>query len=120
MSYRSHNQRDANQPEIVAALRERGAYVVEIEHPVDLLVGYNGFWVLVEVKSGPKAKIRPSQQAFADQCQDKGLGCIFLKSLGDVDYWFPEKSEIGKNSAMLPATGKDATADTTTNSKHGS
>ena len=92
MSYRSHNARDVNQPEIVAALRERGAYVVEIEHPVDLLVGYNGFWHLVEVKSGPKAKIQPSQKKFAQHCQDHNLGCIFLMSLGDVDYWFPLKS----------------------------
>ncbi len=92
MSYRSHNQRDANQPEIVDALRARGAVVVEIEHPTDLLVGYNGFWTPVEVKSSPKAKIQPSQKKFRQRCQDHNLGIIFLMSLGDVEYWFPLKS----------------------------
>ena len=89
MSYRSHNQRDANQAEIVAALRERGAYVVEIEHPLDLLVGYHGAWCLVEVKSSPKAKIRPSQQAFVDQVQAQNLPAMFIFTLSDVDIFFP-------------------------------
>ncbi len=92
MSYRSHNQRDANQSELVAALRERGAIVCEIEHPVDLLVGYNGFWIPCEVKSSQKAKIQPSQRKFREQCKREGLGVVFLYTLGDVDYWFPLKS----------------------------
>ena len=92
MSYRSHNQRDANQPEIVAALRERGAYVVEIEHPLDLLVGYGGAWCLVEVKSSPKAKIRPSQKAFVAQVQAQDLPAIFIYTPADLDYFFPLKS----------------------------
>ena len=103
MTYRSHNQRDVNQPEIVAALRERGAVVVEIEHPTDLLVGYNGFWTPVEVKSSPKAKIQPSQKAFAEHCQAHNLGVIFLMSLGDVDYWFPLKSP-GSSKAATKGT----------------
>ena len=101
MTWRSHNQRDANQPEIVAALRERGAYVVEIEHPLDLLVGYNGNWILVEVKDGQKAKIRPSQQSFVDQVVAQNLPAIFIRSLHELDYWFPKTSELGKNTVML-------------------
>jgi len=89
LSYKSHNQRDANQPDVVRALRERGAYVVEIEHPLDLLVGYAGAWCLVEVKSSPKAKIRPSQQAFVDQVQAQNLPAIFIYSPDDVDIFFP-------------------------------
>lgn len=89
MSYRSHNQRDSNQPEIVAALRERGAVVVEIEHPLDLLVGYRGSWCLVEVKDGPKARIRPSQQTFVDQVRAQDLPAIFIRSVPEVNYWFP-------------------------------
>ena len=100
MSYRSHNQRDANQTEIVAALRERGAYVVEIEHPLDLLVGWRGSWVLVEVKSGPKAKIRPSQKAFVDQVLAQDLPAIFIFGKKDLDNWFPKTSELGKNTVI--------------------
>jgi len=96
LSYRSHNQRDANQSEIVAALRERGAYVVEIEHPLDLLVGYAGQWVLVEVKDGPKARIRPSQQAFVDQVRAQNLQAIFIRSVHDVNYWFPKTAKSRK------------------------
>ncbi len=98
MSYRSHNQRDANQPEIVAALRERGAYVVEIEHPVDLLVGYDNAWWLVEVKAGPKARIRPSQKAFVAQVQAQNLPACIVFSLADLDIFFPKTSELGKNT----------------------
>ncbi len=103
MSYRSHNQRDANQAEIVRELRDRGAIVVEIERPVDLLVGYNGSWCLVEVKDGPKAKIRPSQQAFLDQCKQHQVACILIDHLDDVDYWFPLKHP----SSNQPATSGD-------------
>ena len=105
MSYRSHNQRDANQPEIVEALRERGAVVVEIEHPTDLLVGYRGFWTPCEVKSSQKAKIQPSQKAFAEHCQAHNLGVIFLMSLADVDYWFPTSENPCGNQ---PAAGSRA------------
>ena len=105
MTYRSHNQRDANQPEIVAALRERGAYVVEIEHPLDLLVGFDGAWCLVEVKSSPKAKIRPSQKAFVEQVQSQNLPAMFVRTMDDLDHFFPrydhKKSEIGKNPVSL-------------------
>ncbi len=98
MSYRSHNQRDANQPEIVAALRERGAVVVEIEHPVDLLVGYNGFWTPVEVKSSRRAKTQKSQKEFQELCARSQRGCIFLIDEHDIDYWFPLNSPGGANS----------------------
>ena len=117
MSYRSHNQRDANQPEIVAALRERGAYVVEIEHPTDLLVGYRERWVLVEVKSSLKAKIRPSQKAFVAQVTAQALPAIFVFSLQDVDNFFPKNSEIEKNSVVLPASGEDASTGPASNAK---
>ncbi len=91
MSYRSHNQRDANQAEIIAALRERGAYVVEIEHPVDLLVGWRGDWILVEVKSSRKAKVRPSQKAFVAQVIAQSLPAIFIFDMADLDNWFPSE-----------------------------
>ena len=46
---------DANQAEIIAALRTAGASVHIIEVPVDLLVGYMEKTVLIEVKN-PKSR----------------------------------------------------------------
>ena len=42
---------DANQPEIVEALRKVGASVWVIGLPVDLLVGFRGQTLLMEVKT---------------------------------------------------------------------
>jgi hypothetical protein len=42
---------DANQDEIVRALRRVGATVEVIEQPLDLLVGFRGFNYLLEVKT---------------------------------------------------------------------
>jgi hypothetical protein len=55
---------DANQAEVVAQLREAGAYVWVIGLPVDLLVGYNGQTYLVEIKDGPKKALTRLQQDF--------------------------------------------------------
>jgi hypothetical protein len=60
---------DANQAQIVSALRAAGAYVWIIGLPVDLLVGYNGQTFLVEIKDGPKkALTRLQQDFFANWC----------------------------------------------------
>jgi hypothetical protein len=55
---------DANQAQIVSALRAAGAYVWIIGLPVDLLVGYNGQTWLVEIKDGPKKTLTRLQQDF--------------------------------------------------------
>ena len=55
---------DANQAQIVSALRASGAYVWIIGLPVDLLVGYEGKTFLVEIKDGPKKKLTRLQQDF--------------------------------------------------------
>ena len=49
-------RRDDNEKEIVAALREAGAYVKAIndEGLFDLLVSYRGHTLLIEVKDGAK------------------------------------------------------------------
>lgn len=47
---------DANKAEIVAALREAGAYVFDLRLPLDLLVGYAGKTLLLELKDGRKPK----------------------------------------------------------------
>jgi hypothetical protein len=55
---------DANQTQVVSALRSAGAYVWVISLPVDLLVGYNGQTFLVEIKDGPKKALTRLQQDF--------------------------------------------------------
>lgn len=55
---------DPNQAEIVRALRDVGATVDVIGEPVDLLVGWNGRNLLLEVKRDAKAQLQPSQEAF--------------------------------------------------------
>lgn len=58
---------DKNQEEIVAALRDAGAYVWIIGLPVDLLVGYKGHTFLVEVKDGSKKRLTKLQEAFFEK-----------------------------------------------------
>jgi hypothetical protein len=55
---------DANQDQIVSALRSAGAYVWIIGLPVDLLVGYKGHTFLVEVKNGSKKRLTKLQADF--------------------------------------------------------
>jgi hypothetical protein len=55
---------DANQDQIVSALRAAGANVWVIGLPVDLLVGYKGHTFLVEVKNGPRKRLTPLQADF--------------------------------------------------------
>jgi len=58
---------DANQDQIVSALRAAGAYVWIIGLPVDLLVGYKGHTFLVEVKDGPKKRLTDLQSDFFEK-----------------------------------------------------
>jgi hypothetical protein len=55
---------DANQDQIVSALRAAGAYVWIIGLPVDLLVGYKGHSFLMEVKSTSKKRLTGLQADF--------------------------------------------------------
>ena len=55
---------DANQEQIVSALRAAGAFVWVIGLPVDLLVGYKGHTFLVEVKSTSKKRLTKLQADF--------------------------------------------------------
>jgi len=55
---------DANQDQIVIALRAAGAYVWIISLPVDLLVGYKGHTFLVEIKHTAKSRLTPLQADF--------------------------------------------------------
>jgi Holliday junction resolvase len=59
---------DTNHKEIVKALRDAGATVVSLaamKHGCpDILVGYNGETVLMEIKRDAKAKFTPDQLDF--------------------------------------------------------
>ena len=55
---------DANQEQIVSALRAAGAYVWIIGLPVDLLGGYHGHTFLVEIKSGSEKRLAALQADF--------------------------------------------------------
>ena len=44
-------RRDKNEPEIIKAAESIGAKVWKLDHPVDLLVAYRGWNILVEVKT---------------------------------------------------------------------
>jgi hypothetical protein len=65
---------DANQEQIVSALRAHGATVRIVTQGnglPDLLVGYKGFTLLLEVKDGNKVpsarKLTPAEQKFFDE-----------------------------------------------------
>jgi hypothetical protein len=67
---------DANQAQIVSALRAAGAYVWIIGLPVDLLVGYNNQTFLVEIKDGPKKRLTKLQQDFFENWPGSTLARI--------------------------------------------
>ena len=80
---------DANESEIISVLQDRGAIVLVLDRPVDLVVGFRGRWVLAEVKDGPKASIRPSQTEFLNRCALASLPTCVLRSVADLDHYFP-------------------------------
>lgn len=74
MSINRHAKaRDANERAIVEALRHAGAYVVQLDKPLDLLVGFRGIWHVIEVKM-PNGRITPAQETFFDDVRKHG-GC---------------------------------------------
>ena len=64
-------RRDDNEKEIVIALRKAGAHVSFLDEPCDLLVGYKGKTICLEVKDGNKPpsarKLTPNEQKFHDE-----------------------------------------------------
>ena len=82
---RRANKIDANQNDIVAALRKAGASVRIVsqgEGIPDLLVGFRGETILMEVKDGdkpPSARtLTPAEKKFFDEWEG-GL-CVVVKS----------------------------------------
>ena len=67
---------DANQEQIVSALRGAGADVWIIGLPVDLLVGYKNHTFLVELKSGPRKRLTKLQADFFENWSGSTLARI--------------------------------------------
>ena len=67
---------DANQDQIVSALRAAGAFVWVIGLPVDLLVGYNGETHLFEIKVDSTKKLTKLQVDFFDKWRGASLHVI--------------------------------------------
>lgn len=64
LAYRGRNaRRDANEPEIIKALEKIGCDVIQLDKPLDLLVGYRGKTWLIEVKM-PKGSLEDAQDRF--------------------------------------------------------
>ena len=86
---RRANRIDDNQNDIVAALRKAGATVRVIsqgEGIPDLLVGFRGETILLEVKDGNKPpsarQLTPAEQKFFNEWEG-GL-CMVVKSVEDA------------------------------------
>ncbi len=90
---RKTGQPDENEAEIIRELQDRGALVVVIDRPTDLVVGYRGTWTFAEIKSKPGAPVRKSQQSFLNRCAIQGLPCVLIDHLDDVDVWWPVQLE---------------------------
>ena len=58
---------DANQTQVIEALRAAGAFVWIIGLPIDLLVGYKDRTLLMEVKTGPKKPLTALQADFFEK-----------------------------------------------------
>ena len=67
---------DANQMQIVSALRAAGAYVWVIGLPVDLLVGYKNHTFLVEIKTDSKKRLTKLQAEFFENWSGSTLARI--------------------------------------------
>lgn len=82
------NKRDANEAEIVAALRAYGYSVVHMDQPVDLLIGKHGKTWVAEVKMEGK-KLNKTQAAFKDEW--RGNFTVF-RSVEDVAEFHEENA----------------------------
>ena len=67
---------DANQDQIVSALRAAGAYVWIIGLPVDLLVGHKNHTFLVEIKTDSKKRLTKLQADFFENWSGSTLARI--------------------------------------------
>lgn len=77
--HRQAAKRDANEPEIVHALRSAGAVVWMLPRPFDLLCGFSGRLVGLEVK-GPKGNLTDQQETDMATCRRLGLPVYVVRT----------------------------------------
>ena len=79
------NKPDANQQEIVAALRSIGAVVFLIGIPLDLLIAFRGKLTLMEVKNPDgENKVSKSQQKTIDILKAVGVHVVVVRSVEEA------------------------------------
>ena len=87
MAPRRAQRRDANEQQLRAELEALGAVVLG-ELPVDLLVGFEGRWYLMEVKDPAKPpserRLRPRQAEFLATARARRLPACCVLRLEDA------------------------------------
>ena len=88
MNLRRAAKIDANQREIVTALRAAGGYWIHLGHPVDGIAGYRSRWEPVEIKDGRKPpsarELTEDQFAFVRDCEAYRMPVIVATSAEDL------------------------------------
>lgn len=78
-------KRDQNEAVIIAALRQCGATVEQLDQPVDLLVGWQGMTAIAEIKKPKRGKLTPGQKTFLETWQ--GSPVAILTSADQAVLW---------------------------------
>lgn len=81
--WRRAAKRDESEAAIVDALKAAGARVWRLSQPLDLLVGHQGRFLLLECKTG-KRKVKPTQDATIADCHRKGLPVYVVRTPEDA------------------------------------
>ena len=84
-----NGKRDTLEPIIIEELKDRGALVIQLDRPCDLLVGYLGVWSLCEIKSGPHKPLQPMQAVMFAKAQAAGCPIYLIDDLDDCDTYYP-------------------------------
>ena len=92
--HRRNAKRDANEPEIVKALRQAGAYVRTISESglPDTLIGFRGKTYLAEIKS-EKGTLTKPQEKFFDEW--RGFPPVIFRSVDDALEWINSPAQRG-------------------------
>ena len=83
--WRRAAKRDTSEPGIVEALTAAGARVWRLSLPLDLLVGYQGRFYLLECKTGTrKRKDQPEQDETLAECRYRNLPAYVVRTPEDA------------------------------------
>jgi hypothetical protein len=83
--FRRAAKRDTSEQGIVEALMAVGARVWRLSQPLDLLVGFQGRFYLLECKTGTrKRKDQPDQDATLAECRFRNLPAYVVRTPEDA------------------------------------